>query len=271
MQFSINKRRQSLSLLLMIALLGCGQVLAQSPATIKTEMPAYLETGVSHHQFTAGYENWNGQLARGALRSDASNVWNAEIANVRQFAENSTLIALGNTHEFNEQWYSTVSASGSSGNFFPQLRLDISGTRKWLEHRNLLTTIGISAINAKDGHQDRSLLFSSAYYFQRPWVLMGGIRINQSNPGKVVSDSRFIAATYGIDKQQVISLQYSEGQEAYQYIGSNAFLVNFKSNIWTGTWRKWIQPQLGFQVRAEAYHNQYYDRRGIEVSAFKEF
>jgi YaiO family outer membrane protein len=271
MQFSTSEKLRSLRFFFSSALLGCGEVFAQTPATVKTEMPAYLEAGVSHHKYSAGYEHWNGQFARGAMRSDSSNVWNAEIANVHQFADNSTLIAIGNTHEFNDRWYSMVSASGSNGYFFPRLRLDVSGTRKWLAQRNFLTTVGLSAINAKDGHQDRSLLLSWAYYFKRPWVLEGGIRLNQSNPGRVSSDSRFIAATYGIDKQQVVSLRYGEGQEAYQYIGADAFLVDFKSNIWTGTWRKWMRPQLGFQVRVESYHNQYYDRHGIEISAFKEF
>ena len=272
MQFSTNAIHRSLQFFLLIVLPSCGQALAQNSTPNINEMPGSLEVGVLHHTLTAGNPSWNGQFARGVLVSDTSNAWNASIVNLREFGDSGTMIALGNTHYFDDKWYSSVSASGSSGgSFLPRLRFDVSGSRRWLEGLNLLTTVTLTAINAKDGHQDRSLLLSSAYYFQQPLVLEAGVRINQSNPGKVVSNAKYVAVTYGENKKQIMSLRYGYGQEAYQYIGVDAFLVDFKSDAWTATWRKWIRPQLGFQVRAESYHNQYYDRRGIEVSAFKEF
>ena len=55
-------------------------------------------------------------------------------------------------------------------------------------------------------------------------------------------------------------------------IGPNALLVDLDSNTTTATWRKWLRPRQGFlQLRAQAYRNAFYARRGLEASVFQEF
>ena len=232
----------------------------------------YIEAGVLYHTLTAGYPDWRGVFLRGGWRSDAKNYWTSELVRSQQFDDQGTLGVIGNTHVINDLWYSTVSVSGSTGGFYlPEFRVDASLSRKWFERRNFVTTAGITAINANDGHKDKSLLLAAAYYFESPFVLEGGIRLNNSNPGSVRSNAQYVALTYGVAGNQIMSLRYGFGEEAYQYITPDALLVNFNSYIWTGTWRKWVTSKQGFQVRAEAYHNSYYDRQGIELSVFQEF
>ncbi|HWU84388.1 MAG TPA: YaiO family outer membrane beta-barrel protein [Rhodocyclaceae bacterium] len=232
----------------------------------------YIEAGLLHHSLSAGYPAWQGVFLRAGWRSDPDNFWSAELVKSQEFGDQGTLAVLGNTHTINERWYTNVSVSGSSGGFYlPTLRMDVSANRKWLERLNLVTTVGLTAINARDGHEDRSLLLAASYYFEAPFVLEGGIRFNNSNPGQVKSTSQYVALTYGEHRKQILSLRYGFGEEAYQYIGVDAPLINFNSNVWTGTWRKWINPRQGFQVRAESYHNPYYNRMGMELSVFQEF
>jgi YaiO family outer membrane protein len=232
----------------------------------------YIEAGLLHHTLSAGYPSWQGLFLRGGWRSDPDNFWSAELVSSQQFDDQGTLAVLGNTHTINERWYTNASISSSNSGFYlPNLRMDISANRKWLERLNLVTTVGLTGIDARDGHKDRSVLLAASYYFEAPFVLEGGIRFNNSNPGQVKSTSQYVALTYGEHRRQIMSLRYGFGEEAYQYIGNDALLVNFNSNIWTGTWRKWVNPRQGFQVRAESYHNPYYDRLGMEFSVFQEF
>lgn len=248
---------------MIVAVLACCGTAAAQPVTV--------EAGALRHTLSEGYGRWTHQFVRGAWQGGADS-WNVELVNARQFADRGTLLVLGNTHRFDERWYSSASVSGSSGGFFfPQARLDLAANRKWLAQRQLISTLGITAVNAKDGHRDRSLLLAATYYFDSPWVLEGGLRINRSNPGQVVSRASYLAATYGRHQQQILSLRYGFGAEAYHQVGAHALLVDFKSNVWTATWRRWVRPRQGFQLRAESYHNPFYDRRGVELSAFQEF
>ena len=253
----------------------CGVLAAASaaPAEAQSAAPtATIEAGALHHTLSDNYGSWNSQFLRGSLQAGTSDTWNAELVNSRQFGEHGTLLVLGNTHQIDERWYSSVSVAGSSGGFFfPHVRVDLSANRKWLRQRNLVSTLSFTAIDSKDGHKDRSLLLAMAYYFDSPWVVQGGIRINRSNPGQVVSNGKYLAVTYGRYQQQMLSLNYGFGSEAYQYVAPNALLVDFNSRALTATWRKWLRPRQGFQVRAEAYSNPFYDRRGIELSVFQEF
>lgn len=248
------------------------QASADTAAPYKLKMSGYLEAGVLNHSLSSGYDGWNGQFVRGVVNTDGKNTWNAEIVNLSEFGDTGTLFVVGNTHDIDEKWFSSVSASSSSGGFFlPQLRLDATLNRKWLEQLNLVTTVGVTMVDSKDTHQDHSVLLAASYYFEQPWIVEGGVRINHSDPGGVTSNSQYVAVTYGQEKHRFISLRYGFGQEAYQVVAQDATLVNFDSNVLTLTWREWITSNRGFQVRTEAYHNPSYDRNGIEFSVFQDF
>ena len=249
-----------------ILLLAAGSASAQ-------QANATLEAGLLHHSLSSGYGNWQQEFVRGTLRSSDSTAWNAELVNAREFGAHGTLFGAGVTHTFDADWYGSLGGSFGSGFFYPQGRLDATLNRKLGADRSVVATLGLTGVNAKDGHRDRSVLMALSWYLPNATVLEGGVRVNRSNPGGVMANSHYLALTHGYDKQQYLTLRYGAGEEAYQYIGAGAgdLLVNFRSHVLTGTWRKWINPHQGFQLRAEAYHNPYYNRRGVEAALFQEF
>jgi YaiO family outer membrane protein len=236
------------------------------------QMSGYLELGLMQHQLTQNYPNWNGQFVRGFLRTAVDTAWQLEILGSSQFGDSGTLLVLGNTYDINENWYTTNSIASSRGGFFlSQLKLDSAINRIWLDGRNLVTSLGLGAVQAKDEHRDLSVMLSAAYHFSEPWVLEGGIRFNQSNPGGVASTGKYAALTYGRDQESIASLRYGFGTEAYQTLGGNVQISNFASDVYTLTWRQWLRPKQGVQLRLEAYKNPNYSRNGVEVSVFQEF
>ena len=247
--------------------------LAAGSAAAQASASGTLEAGLLHHSLSDGFGTWNQQFVRGSLRTSAATVWNADLVNARQFGAHGTLAVGGVTHVFNEDWYGSLTASHGSSFFYPKARGDVVINRKLGAERNVIATVGVTAVNARDGHRDRSLLLGLSWYLPNAWVLQGGTRINRSNPGGVMANVKYVAATWGYDKQQYFALRYDAGEEAYQYIGAGSadLLVNFRSSVVSGTWRKWLAPSYGFQLRAEAYHNPFYDRRGLEAALFKEF
>jgi len=253
--------------------LCCALLAAMGSAAAQSTPGGTVEAGLLHHSLTGDLGDWNQQFVRGTLRTSDATVWNADLVNANQFGAHGTLVVGGVTHVINEDWYGGLGASYGSSFFYPQARLDAVINRKLGADRNVIATLGLTAVNARDGHRDRSVLLGLSWYLPSAWVLQGGIRINRSNPGSVMANAKYVAATWGYNKQQYIALRYDIGEEAYQYIGAgtNDLLVNFRSNVISGTWRKWLAPTYGFQLRAEAYHNPYYNRRGLEAALFKEF
>jgi YaiO family outer membrane protein len=246
---------------------------AAAPGAVRAQAnDLMLEAGVIHHQLTAGFPAWNHAFVRGSWRSGPSDVWLGEVVDAREFGDRGQLFVLGDTHSFDPRWYGSLAVAMSShGFFYPHARVDATVNRKWGAQSNVVTTVGITAVNAKDGHADRSILLGLSYYAPGPWLAEAGMRLNRSNPGRVDSRSQYLALTYVQAQRRIVSLRQGWGDEAYQYIGSAALLVNFPSRTTTATWREWVLPHAGFQLRAEAYHNPYYDRRGLEVAVFREF
>jgi YaiO family outer membrane protein len=239
-----------------------------APATAGT-----IEAGILRHGLTDGYGDWRHVFVRGNLRTSADNMWDAEIVRADRFNETGTAFVLGNTHQFNDRWYGNFGVSSSSGgSFLPSWRVDMAANRKWLAGSNLITTVGFTAVEAKDYHSERSILLALTYYLPTyPVVVQTGMRTSRSDPGSVISHSGYAAVTYGYDKKHLISLMHSRGGESYQIIGLNALLVDFHSSATTATWRQWVRPNAGFLVRAEAYRNPFYRRSGLEVAVFREF
>lgn len=240
---------------------------------LQLQMTGDIEVGLLHDSVSNSYGDWNGQFVRVVAPLGSDDTLNAELVNSREFHAHGTLLTVGDTHIFTERIYAAVSAATSTEGFYlPTARLDAAVYEKWLPDFSLVTNIGVSGINSRDGHSDRALTFGAAYYFTSiPLVTEAGARINQSSPGDVNADSGFVAATYGIAGQHYFSVRYGFGKEAYQLIGANQALADFSSNDVLLSWRQWIASNQGFQLRLDHYTNPYYQRTGIEASWFHDF
>lgn len=244
-------------------------------APLALKMSGFVEAGGSSYELTGDYPNRHTAYVRGALRRGPDQQWFGEVARITEFGDSGTLLALQHQRNLDETWLVQVAGATSIGGAtLPRLRLDFSLGRKWLEQKNLVTTLGVSGIQAKDIHRDRAVQLSAAYYFDAgtvPMAAEGGVRYNISDPGAVAASSYFLALTRGSEKDSVISLRLSAGREAYQLIGSAVTLTDFPSRSWLLTWRKWLNRDSGFQLRLDGYHNPYYDRRGVEAGWFRDF
>lgn len=243
---------------------------AADPAAFKPS--GMVEVGGNFHSLSDGFSDWLGQYAKGEMQTDPANRWNLETLHQREFDDSGFYGAIGNTHTFNRDWYSAISIGAGTGAFFlPDYRVDAFLNRKWLAHRQLVTTLGIGFYNAKDEHHDQSIFLGATYYFEAPWIVQAGVRFNNSSPGSVNSFSEFVALTQGENKKHFITFRYGFGEEAYQLIGPAQALSDFNSQQASVEVKKWLEEDWGFTARVERYHNPNYDRTGVSVGLFREF
>jgi YaiO family outer membrane protein len=260
-------------------LLGClgavPAVLAQDDATdqaLALKQSGFLEFGVSYDNLSKGHSSWNSQFVRANLLLTEQDRLDLEIASQDHFDDRGTLLSAGVTHIFDEDWYGRLAFGTSSGGFFlPRWRVDASLSRKWLPQRNLVTTLGLGYYDAKDEHSDRSVSLSALYYFDAPFIVEVGARLNRSNPGSIDSERFFGAINWGMVKERFITLKYETGGEGYQLMTPQLVMTDFNSNETTLIWREWVNKDYGFNVRLQHYSNPFYDRNGLELSLFLDF
>jgi YaiO family outer membrane protein len=277
-----------LTLILALALAppAAAQEIRGPSATSETDTPAprpetgpagskitgFIETGVNYYLLNGAQKNWFGQYLRGVVDVAQKNIWNYEVVHEQEFGDAGTFFSLGYTHAFDAEWHSTVSMGSSAGGFFwPQFRVDAFLSRKWLEKRNLVTTIGFGYYDAKDLHHDLNLFIGATYYFESPWIVEAGLHYNISQPGSVTAPGPFAAVTYGRNKEHYLVLRVGIGREAYQVVGPDVAITDFASQVVTLTWRQWLTREWGFRLLTEYYHNPTYERVGFEIGIFRDF
>jgi len=232
----------------------------------------YIEVGGNFHVLNNGFGNWYGQYVKGEVQADRKNLWSAELLNQHEFGSTGIYGNIVNTHIFNDDWYSSVIiGGGASASFLPRYRADAFLNRKWLDRRQLITTIGVGANRFPDSHKDASLFLGATYYFNAPWNVQAGIRINNSSPGSVRSTSQFVAVSRGEYGRHFLTMRYGFGREAYQIIGPGTVISDFSSQQISLELRQWVGRDWGINTRGEYYHNPNYNRTGVNLGVFKEF
>lgn len=256
----------------------CSQALAQDPGqdtSLTLHMTGSMEAGFASYALTNDYAARHTSFVRGEFKPDSVQRWTGELANITEFGDTGTLMVVGYERTLDRNWIVQGSAATSDGGAtLPRLRFDLALGHKWLENANLVTTLGVTAIQAKDAHSDHAVQLSTAYYFDaagQSWSVEGGVRNNISNPGAVNAGSFYAAVTLSRPKVRTISLRLGGGQEGYQLVGDNTALVNFDSNTLLLTWREWLSPTQGVQWRWDRYRNPFYNSTGIEASWFWDF
>ncbi len=248
------------------------QAEATPPRTFAPLLTGFIEGGIGHANLTGGNANWNDQFLRGGVHLTDKDYVTGEISHQRHFGDQGTFFGLGYTRTFDENWYGFLSAGTSAGGFFlPEFRVDGLLFRKFLEKKNLVANVGFTYYRAKEIYTDKALLLGLTYYFDAPWIVQVGARLNRSDPGNIRSDRGNIAIIYGRDKDQYITLKYDGGTEAYQLTGQQSVLSDFTSHEVSLTWRKWITKKYGINLRAIYYENPSYKRKQAEISVFAEF
>jgi YaiO family outer membrane protein len=218
-----------------------------------------------------GYGQWQ-NVKLNARYSKADHVWQAELSSFREFGQSGRLIGLGDTVTLSPNDYFSGAISVGDGAFYlPKVRVDVTAFRKWRADKNLVTSVGWGHYEAPDGHTDRTLNLGGVWYFEQPWIVEGGVRVNRSNPGSIKSVQRFVAVTQGRNREDVYTVRYGWGGEGYQSTGIQTLLVNFKSQQLAFTWRHWVNANSGMQWQIERYRNPYYRRNGLSITFFHDF
>lgn len=271
------------AVLLLSACVLCSPVSAQFASTgqevVRVSPPVQpmdderlsLELSAGAQKLSNGFGNWNDITLRG-MYALPSHVIQAELSQNRRFGLSGTFAGIGDTYTFNEDWFGGVSLGVGDGAFYlPRYRVDATVSRKLLAQRNLVASVGLGYYNAPDGHVDKSMSIGAAYYFDTPWIVEAGVRFNHSNPGAIRTKQQFVAATYGRDKQDLVTARYGQGTEGYLATTSTSQLVNFRSKEANLMWRHWFAPSTGWLLGLNRYENPSYNRRGLNVGLFHSF
>ena len=248
-----------------------GNLPAPSPEQAGTGPVRNLELSTGAQRLTNGFGNWRDVTLKGSYGLD-KHLFQGELSAHRRFGEDGVFLGLSDTYTFNEDWYGSLAVGVGDGAFYlPRYRVDGTIYRKLLPNRNLVASLGLGYYKAPGGNSDQSISLGAAYYFEAPWIVEGGIRLNRSSPGSVDTQQQFVAVTYGRNKQDLVTARYGWGDEGYLAIAANRQLVNFESREASLTWRHWFNPSTGVLVGANRYSNPSYRRSGVTVGLFHDF
>ncbi len=216
-----------------------------------------------------GMNNWRDTNFRYLLQAQEGLLLSLEFSQQHHFGEPAGLAGFGLTQILSDRWYYNVNfISSNIGFFLPKKRFDLYISKKWLENKPLVSTIGYTYSDAKDYHYDRTYTLELIYYFPLPWIVEASLKVNDSKPGNVVAIRKALAVSFGRDKQYYLVGKVDRGNEAYQLIGEENVVADFSSVEYTATWRQWLGKNNGFNLVINHYISESYERNGIKLGLF---
>lgn len=249
----------------LLAAVTTGNAAAQAVPPVRST----VDVAVAHGNLSSGLPQAESLNVRGVWLLDGGNVAYAELLDERKFGRRGGIAAGGYTHVFSPDWYATGTAAvGHGGPNWASARLDAQVSRKWLAQRQLVTSAALYGARYDNDRTDSGLRLSTAWYLPLPAVVEAGITFNVSQPGRVHSHMPYVAATYGRAGWQYLTVRAASGTEAYQALGGNQQLVDFRSNSQSLGWRRWIGERWGFTAQAERYRNPTYQRHTVGLGLF---
>lgn len=226
----------------------------------------------SYDSLSNDYGDWQDFNIRYILQSGADNQLNIEFSKQKHFREEGSLLGVGFTRVLNDWWYVNTNVSTSNSGFYlPSKRFDVLLSKKWLESKPLISTLGYTYYDAKDAHYDRTLLLDLVYYFPAPWVIEIALRVNDSNPGSVTAIRKILALTYGRNKHRYFVFKIDDGNEAYQLLSDSSVQADFPSTEYIISWREWLSKNTGFTLGLNHYISDNYERNGVRFGLFYDF
>ena len=241
---------------------------AQSSEPIHTTLEALGASG----KLSAGLPDAEALILRGTWDFGGSNLLHAEVLEENKFGSHGGGVGVGFVKVLSPDWFMAGSvALGHGGANWATTQVDVEVSTKWTEARNIVTRAALYQARFEGDRSDRGLRLAFVDYLPNAVVLEAGITFNVSEPGSVHSQMPFISATVGHEGEQYVSLRYSSGSEAYQAIGTNQQLVDFRSHSLGLGWRRWVNRQWGFIVQAEHYSNPSYERNTLGVGIFTQW
>jgi YaiO family outer membrane protein len=242
---------------------------APAPAVAAAPPRMTWELVGTHSELGAGLADGASLSLRGAIALARGDVLQLELVEENKFGEHGGVAAVAYTRVLSEHWYLVQTlVGGHGGPGWANLKLDTQVSRKWLAQRQLVSSVALYRAWLEDDRSDKGARLSLAWYLPFAAVLEGGVVLNISEPGRVHSRMPYAAVTLGREGRQYLSLRVARGTEAYQAIGTQAQLVDFKSTSVALNWRQWLGPRWGVSAQAEFYRNPTYTRRTLGVGLF---
>ena len=262
---STAPRRLAAAWLAALALTGTAS-LAQPAAPFTVDLLA------SQGRLSAGQADAQAVNLRGTWLLAGGDVARAELLAEDKFNSRGGIAALGYTHVLSPDWVAAGTvALGRGGPNWANTRVDLELSRSWGSARAVVTRVTVYKALYDGSRSDRGLRLALVGYLPGRVVVEAGTAINVSEPGAVHSAMPFVAATWGQDGRQYVSVRASRGSEAYQALGDGQQLVGFDSQSLGLTWRRWIGPLWGLTAQAEQYRNPTYRRLSLGVGVFAQW
>jgi YaiO family outer membrane protein len=223
-----------------------------------------VEASVGYGGFSDGYGDAQSYSLRG-MQAMPFGVLEAEVVNQSRFGFTGNYGGLHLTKDLGPDWYFNVGAGAGSSLLFPSWRTDGTIYRKFGAKRQWVA--GLGAYYAKGNaalRSDTGVVLSGIYYGDG-FVLEGGLRANQADPGAVVGPSQYFAATIGSDDRRALILRVEHAKETYQVFTSGVEKVDYNSNSIGAIWHERITRDGMLIAGLGYYKNPIYSRASLDL------
>jgi YaiO family outer membrane protein len=228
-----------------------------------------VELGSGLSRYDSGLGNANGQTLR--YRVSRLNDFSLALDAGRENRFGETSIGGGASFTKWLEGGSSVGVGWGTGSgqvLAPRYRFDVGATRPI---RGVLTSVGYTRIQSKgENHSDGYGIGLTKWYSH--WIVSGSSRLDVGSPGRTVSTSGALGATWYQWKKIYVGGGLNWGDVSYVLLlEGNRAEANYRSIGADASFSRWFNPESGVNVKFDYSRTSFYRSGGLRVSVFRDF
>ena len=196
----------------------------------------------------------------------ARDIWYLGVSLESRFGDEGWLGNISNTHTFNQDWSSHVSATTSADAFFlPRYQFDAQLSRRLGARRAWVITGSAMTRAAQDEHRDLGAGIGVLRFFRGGLAAETSVFWTRTLPEDIITRRQHVGLMWFGQRRQ-LSARVGFGKESYLPVTQDSVLVAFDSYDVTVRWLEPITPATAIAVAASYYYNPHYRSRGYSVT-----
>jgi YaiO family outer membrane protein len=231
-----------------------------------------VEVGFGYGDYTENLGSSNAQSVALIFASPGTWSWRFDLGRQSRFGEDAFGFGISATRAIPGRFTFGAGISTGTGDILmPEYRYDLSLNRPILADQ-VIASASYTRVQSKDVNKSDGYGLGLTWWAGEHWILGASGRHEIGYPGRTISRSADLNASYGTYMSWYVGAGYRFGGVSYTLLGAGLpAVVDYDEEAWYLVLTRYFSPEFGGYIRFEQTYSDIYDITSFRLVLFRDW